>query len=519
MKYCSLFFLLLISLNVFGQEKTALSELEGRTLENAVRLNFIPVEMPSDKFSSLKPTMGLMGLHYQIPITDWLYGGVAMHAAITGDQGGLFTLGAELGVKKEVFKNIFADANFHFGGGGGYRLYVNDGSFINANVGLKYEQKKYAFGLQYSHLNFYSGEIKSNSVSVFLEIPSVFRFADYKEARKEFYEKNSNTNNFWQQPVTKNVQQVRFDFFSPFGNSKKDNGSVLNETLYVLGFEYQKYISDNAFIYAHTDAIYKGLRAGFMDLFIGGGYIPYQSEKINLFVKFGVGAAGGRVYPEGGLMMYPGVGGDLKLSNNFAVSSHIGYYKAIAGDLEAYTYGFGFKYLGLNGGTKNSSEEKKYTQFKTNGIRISLQNQTYFDVNKTDDLKDVLISDLQLLALQFNVDISKYFYLLGETGFAYDGRSGGYAHGIVGLGIYSPYFLNNRLRAHLELAGGAAGGAGVDTGEGIVMKPTLGLSYGISNGFSVFTSVGKLIAPFGNVNSTNINIGLSFGLSTLSAKK
>ena len=148
-----------------------------------------------------------------------------------------------------------------------------------------------------------------------------------------------------------------------------------------------------------------------------------------------------------------------------------------------------------------------------------MQNQTYFDVNKTDDLQDILIADLQLLALQFNVDINKYFYLLGETGFTYNGRSGGYAHGIVGLGIYSPYFLNEKIRMHLELAGGAAGGAGVDTGEGIVVKPTLGLSYEISNGFSIFTSAGKLIATNGNVNSTNINVGLSFGLSTLSAKK
>ncbi len=83
-------------------------------------------------------------------------------------------------------------------------------------------------------------------------------------------------------PVVKNVQQVRFDFFKPIGNSRKDNANnqePLTETLYVLGFEYQKYISNNTFVFAHADAIYKGLRAGFMDLFFGAGYHPYQTEK------------------------------------------------------------------------------------------------------------------------------------------------------------------------------------------------------------------------------------------------
>ena len=127
--YIFILFSLLSSLTIYSQEN--LSSLQGKELHNKVRLNFIPVEMPSDKFPDLKPTMGLTGLHYQIPINDWLYGGAGFHFAVTGDQGGLFTLGAELGVNKKLYKNLYIDANFHFGGGGGYRYLVNDGGFIN----------------------------------------------------------------------------------------------------------------------------------------------------------------------------------------------------------------------------------------------------------------------------------------------------------------------------------------------------------------------------------------------------
>ena len=494
----------------FSQENIA--TLKGTALKNTVRLHFIPVQMPTHFDPSLKPTMGLMGLHYQTPINNWLYGGVGMYAAVTGDQGGLFTLGVELGVTPQLVGNLYLDASFHFGGGGGYRNLINDGAFINPNIGLKYKQKKFNFGVQYSHLNFYTGAVKSNSISFFIEIPSLLKFTNYSNAQKNFVASNLSKDHIWKTPVTKNVQQVRFDFFKPIGNSRKDNANrqePLTETLDVLGFEYQKYISNTTFVFAHTDAVYKGLRAGFMDLFFGVGYHPYQSKNINLFTKFAIGGAGGRVAPEGGLMIYPSAGIDVKIATKIALSSHVGYYGAVAGDLEAYTFGFGVKYLGFNGGTKN------YSSFKTQGIRIGIQNQTYLNVLKTDDLP----VDLQLLGLQVNYDLNATFYLVGEVGFAYDGKSGGYAHGMAGIGMYSPYFIKNKLRAHVETLAGAAGGAGIDTGEGIVFRPSIGLSYTLTNSVSLQSSIGKFITPFGKLKSTNINIGLSFGLATLSAKK
>lgn len=513
MKYVLLyFFCVLGSLYQLTAQQSSVA-LDGKTLQNKVRFNFIPVAMPTDFDPNLKATMGLLGAHYQVPITSKIYGSVGMHAALTGDQGGLFTLGVALGIKQPIYKNISLDANFHFGGGGGYRYLINSGGFINPNIGLQYQTDNFAFGVQYSHLDFYTGVVKSNSVSFFVEIPSILRFTSYQKAHQDFTASDLSKSGFWKRPAIRNVQQIRFDFFFPFGNSRKDNANnqePLRETLYVLGFEYQKYISENTFLFAHTDAIYKGIRAGFMDLFFGAGYHPYQSRHINIFTKLGVGAAGGRVAPEGGLMVYPSAGIDLKLSPKFALSGHGGYYRAIAGDLEAYTLGFGIKYLSWNGGTEKIDSNQFYTQ----GVRVSVQNQTYFNTPKTDDAN----ADLQLLALQFNYDLTKTFYLIGEAGFAYGGKSGGYAHGLAGLGIYSPRFFGQRMRAHLEGMVGAAGGAGVDTDEGIVVRPNLGLSYQVSDGLAIFASAGKMIAPFGGMNVTNVNVGLSFGLATLAAK-
>ena len=299
----------------------------------------------------------------------------------------------------------------------------------------------------------------------------------------------------------------------------------MNETLYVVGFEYQKYLNEKTFLFAHTDAIYKGLRAGFMDLFVGAGYIPVQNKYVNFFTKLAVGAAGGRIAREGGATIYPSAGIDLKMTSNIALSGHGGYFRALDGEFEAYTLGFGLKYFGLNGGTTISSNEN-IKRFLTEGINFNLQNQTYFNVAKTDDVLangDVVAGatevDLQLLALQIKYDIFKNIYIIGEAGFAYDGRSGGYANGLVGLGAKTNSFLNNKLNIFVDLMAGAGGGAGVDTDEGIVVRPTLGLNYTLTNNFSAFVSGGQFISPFGNVNATNINVGLSFNFATLSAKK
>ena len=76
--------LILFCIGLNSQEKNDISNLSGHELKNAIRFNFIPVEMPTNFDPDLKSTMGLLGVHYQVPINKWLYGGVGMHAAITG---------------------------------------------------------------------------------------------------------------------------------------------------------------------------------------------------------------------------------------------------------------------------------------------------------------------------------------------------------------------------------------------------------------------------------------------------
>ena len=109
--------------------------------------------------------------------------------------------------------------------------------------------------------------------------------ANYREALKTFIVKDDESGNSWNTPASKTAQQIRFDFLSPIGNSKRDNGLPIEETLYAIGFEYQKYVNKQMYAFVHTDAIYKGLRTGFMDLFFGLGRNLTEDKLFNLFCK------------------------------------------------------------------------------------------------------------------------------------------------------------------------------------------------------------------------------------------
>lgn len=517
--------LLLLFIAFIGSQNYAqtynLSDLKGKELHNNIRLNYILVHQPHNQVGyNLQPTMGFIGLNYNIPINDWLYTGAGFHTAITGDQGGLFTLGVNLGVNVPIYKNLYFDANVHFGGGGGYRSLVNGGGIIYPNAGLQYKKNGYSFGVQYGYVNFFTGIQKNDNVSFFVEIPTTLRISSYENAQKTFTINNTSKDEFWTKPAVKSVQQITFDYFFPFGDSRSDASTnpqyhKLENTLSIIGFEYQRYLTDDTFVYAHLDAMYSGLVAGFMDMFFGVGKNFIETKYVNFFGKMGIGAAGGRIYPENGLTMYPSAGFDVKITDKVGVSAHGGYHRSIGGTFEALTAGFSLKYYGLSGSTKHPFTGEESSEIKTQGIQLGVQNQTYFDVAKFG----IPDGDLQMIAVKLQYDLNHRFYLAAEASFAYEGESGGYAHGIFGLGIKSNKFANDKLSLFAEASGGVAGGGRIDSGEGILLRPTAGINYHVNDDLSFHASGGQMWSPFGRVNSSNINIGLSYGVSILNSKK
>jgi len=82
--------------------------------------------------------------------------------------------------------------------------------------------------------------------------------------------------------------------------------------------------------------------------------------------------------------------------------------------------------------------------------------------------------------------------------------------------FFTNKFANNKLSL---FAAGVTGGEKVDSGEGVLVRPTASINFYVNDDFSFNIAGGQMWSPFGNVNSSNINIGLSYGLSILNSKK
>jgi hypothetical protein len=124
---------------------------------------------------------------------------------------------------------------------------------------------------------------------------------------------------------------------------------------------------------------------------------------------------------------------------------------------------------------------------------------------------------MQQISLQLNLNLNKTIYVAGQTSFANFGDAGAYAEGIVGLGLQSN-FLKNRFKFFGQILGGAAGGGGIETGQGLIIKPSAGFDLKINEQLNFRTAAGYVKAVSGNLGNPFFNAGFSYNISFLKLK-
>jgi hypothetical protein len=135
------------------------------------RFSYDQVKMPQQ----IKD-MGLLGVNYFADITPHIYAGVGTYASVTGNQGGLFTLGVGAGIHHEFARHWWGDAGMYVGGGGGRASLVGGGLMLRPHIGIAYDWKKLRTGLHYSYIDFPDGEIRSHQIGLSIDIPWDFYY-------------------------------------------------------------------------------------------------------------------------------------------------------------------------------------------------------------------------------------------------------------------------------------------------------------------------------------------------------
>lgn len=505
-------FLLFISVVLYSQIENDFSKKTQRAFG---KINFLSIEMPTTTIPN-ENNMGFTGIHYNFMINDWSYAGLGIYGSVAGERGGFFTLGINAGIKKYFSDNFYIDSGFHFGGGGGDGAPDGGGAFILPHFNLGYDFKSFSLNSGWSYVNFFDGGlIKGHQLNISLEIPLDFSYTDYNVADKEFSINELNSNN-WNNSSKRTSLMFHQNNLKIKGDTKQTNGQKYNgETIRLAGFEFANYFTPNWFGFVKVDGAFSGIKAGFMDVFIGGGYLhSFNRNRTNLLAKFGVGAGGGGgIETKGGFLIHPDISIEQKLFNDVFLALNTGFVMSPDSDVFTQSYGFGLKYYIDRNGTKPIVNE--YSSGKFKGIEIITKQDIYFNADRDGDFKQ----DMQQISLQVNFDLNKNLYVAGQTSFANFGNAGAYAEGILGFGAKTNPLLNGKANLFLQALGGAAGGGGISTGEGFILKPSAGIKYDINNKLSFRAAGGYVKAKGGALSSTFLNFGITYNIAILKMNK
>lgn len=477
------------------------------TQKGFISVDFLSIKMPLDRFGNQEPNMDFTGVHYNLIFNDF-YTGVGIYGAVGGIHGGFFTLGVNAGYEKFLSKKLFLDAGFHFGGGGGANALDGGGAFILPHLNLGYQFKNFNITVGYSYINFFDGgQIKSPQLNVALQIPLSFDYANHTQATQAFTCSELQDSD-WNQPSSNISAMVHFNNLKVQSTSR----AILDKKIIQLaGFELSTY-QKNVLYFFKVDGAYNGIKAGYMDVLGGAGYQwSLHNNSTKLLAKFGIGAGGGGgVDTNGGFLISPDISLEQRIFKALYLSINKGYLMTPNAKFKTSTFGIGLKYYANLGGAIEKEKQCLTGTFK--GFEAIIKEDIYLNAQRDVNLTE----NLYQISLQLNFNLSQHFFLAGETSFANFGNAGAYAEGLLGFGFNSGRFFNKKAQLFTQFLGGAAGGGGISTGQGFIIKPSVGLDYKLSKSFSLRTATGIVKAVNGKLTSPLFTMGINYKLAFLS---
>ena len=484
--------------------------LQLNDLSTIWRLSFDSIKMPDNDGS-----MGLLGFYYLAKVSPFINGGIVGYSAISGNQGGLFVLGIEGNIYHRLISKLWINYGLFLGGGGG-KVGTGNGSMIRSQIGLSYDFERFKVGANYSYVSFPDSRIQGKQVGLSIAIPTKFYYTNPNFIGRTINDLNmlnhssSNIvfNRIYMGIIVKNYfQEVA---------TKNTFGEVQDNTIWLTGFELGRFMTKNTYILLKTSGAFKGNPHGYMDFLAGIGYnYPFIPKYLSLTGKITAGSGGGGyVETGGGLLVETNIGLTLNFTPNIAMQIDGGYLNSPYGNLKAISLTskllYSIETASIAPTTRTKSAEGIYN-FNTWAIRIT--NQVYKHPKRNQNIAN---DNVHLICVKFDKLLNKYIFLTGQAHSAYSGNYvGGYAAGLVGVGIQSKTIFNDQIKANAEMLIGAGGGGHLAIGQGAIAQSVFGITYNFTNYFSLRMSTGKLFALKDDLNNDIIDLGLVINFATL----
>ncbi len=444
-----------------------------------------------DVFSQRTTSLhALQSLTMTYDLGSGFYIGETLFSAAGGDAGGLFTAGFEIAKRFKLGNGLDLEFGAFVGGGGGANVVTSgDGLMTRTHATLiKQITPNWAATLGLSYI-----KISGTSISTPALGFGISRTLDMKVGGGHDLSFGNSVTGDISIAALKPFVRVYY----PRNNLKRSGVPLKN--MYIVGAEM-------SFHNARTDRGETFLSAATAMAGDGAGYGEYQfgyrwftgNTGARAFAQLAAGfAGGGGVDTGGGLIATAGIGAVVPISDRFSAEFGVTGIKSFQGDFAAISpYIRGAITLGKRSAPQGSNPTR--WQIST-GFAQQVEHTGYRVPASTRSGSPVLVETT--IDLFFN----DHLYFTGNAQSAVLGDAGAYAVGQIGVGYEIP--ISDRWTISPELYVGAAAGAGINTGGGLVAGGKLELDYSLRKNLKVSFGAGKMLSK-GGAKPVSLHIGL-----------
>jgi hypothetical protein len=374
-------------------------------------------------------------------------GGLETQSAILGNYGGFYAFGFTGGVYQYIRPWVFAHMGGSLASGGGAGAPDGDGLMYRGYAGISAKSKYGIVDVAYNHINFPSGAITSNHISIGYTyvLPYRIEYSDHNSYYPTYFELVTGLWFLGPEDASRNSEPVQ----SAYAGVRV--GQYLN-TNHTVGGELQ------------LGAGALGNIDGYMNYSMG---LRFNTPSQRLFFRTHLGSGGGGgVYTGGGISTMVSAGAQFgghqlsvgqwtALSDKASIpfvsySRHIDFKSSL-----------GFHYKGVDY-TYNDSREVALKVL----VGAGQQRSPGIDRNGNP------YNSMSGIAMGLGIETwSNENYSLDAYGHTFWAASGGY--GAYAEGLFSVAFMKNgeTFRYGVDLTSGIAGGGGIEVGSGLMIAP------------------------------------------------
>lgn len=433
-----------------------------------------------------------------------LYAGQSLYSAAKGDAGGLFIGGFELFQRVGIGPGWSLDIGGFVGGGGGARAYYGDGLMAKGQVTLNHA---FAHGFT-AHLG--AGWTRVGGSAI--DTPH-YSFAVSRSARlgvSPGYGTSAPAAG-----VTLASAKALGRLYHPVASARRNSPGDLS-TMHLVGGEvtFRAASTETVEVFLAVGAAAGGDGGGYADWFVGPRFFsdPVFDGRLRAFADLGLGfGGGGDVDTGGGLMVSASAGLDLKLAPAFHAEAGLMAVGAFGGDFRA-AAAFLRGALRFDDPGARAPDGKaghaRHWRFST-GLSYQASHPGFRK-------RGHRFAGASVALIETGVDLllTPQLYLNGTVHTAFDGLAGGFGMGMVGIGLEFP--LGPATSFSGEVFGGAAAGAGIATGGGLMGGGKIEIDYRVSDNLSLSLGAGRWLSR-GTARPWTLHAGVKIPFTTFHA--